>query len=152
MTAAPPASDPPSAADEPTPAAPRASRGLTGAFFVSLGIFATKIFGVARTTVIAHYLGTTAAADAFNAATRIPNLLQNLFGEGALSASFIPVYSRLRAEGNEEEAGRVAGGGLALLTILMIRLGILRVGFAPAVPPHGCGGVKGHNPRLRVRF
>ena len=56
-----------------------------------------------------RYFGLSDAADAFNAAFRIPNFLQNLFGEGVLSASFIPVYARLLAEGDEEEAGRVAG-------------------------------------------
>src|SRR4051812_32106052 len=111
---------PPSAADEPTPSEAAPRKGLGGAFFVSLGIFATKIFGVVRNSVIAHYLGTTGAADAFNAATRIPNLLQNLFGEGALSASFIPVYSRLRADGEEEEAGVVAGGVLTTLVLVVV--------------------------------
>ena len=43
-------------------------------------------------------------ADAFRAALRIPNFLQNLFGEGVLSASFIPVYARLNAENRHEEA------------------------------------------------
>jgi putative peptidoglycan lipid II flippase len=119
---------------------------------VSLGIFSTKIFGIVRQAFIARYLGAGAAADAFNAATRIPNLLQNLFGEGALSASFIPVYSRLRAEGNEEEAGRVAGGVLALLTVLMIVLVMLGVLFAPAVLPIVAGGFKGHTRELAIDF
>ena len=58
------------------------------------------------------------AADAFAAALRIPNLLQNLLGEGSLSASFIPVYSRLLGEGRDDEAGRVAGAVAGLLTAL----------------------------------
>ena len=58
----------------------------------------------------AQYLGATVGmvGDAWAVAIRIPNMLQNLLGEGALSASFIPVYARLVAEGDEEEAGRVA--------------------------------------------
>jgi putative peptidoglycan lipid II flippase len=56
-----------------------------------------------------HYFGQSDEADAFNAAFQDPNFLQNLFGEGVLSASFIPVYSRLLAEGDEEESGRIAG-------------------------------------------
>ena len=68
-----------------------------------------------RERVLAHYLGLSDAADAFTAAFRIPNFLQNLFGEGVLSASFIPVYARLLAEEDHEEASRVAGavGGAA---------------------------------------
>ncbi len=67
-------------------------------------------------------------ADAFNAAFRIPNFLQNMFGEGVLSASFIPVYARLLAEGKREEAGRVAGAVFALLALvssLLVLLGVL---------------------------
>ena len=63
---------------------------------------------------MAHYLATSDAADAFAAAFRIPNFLQNLFGEGALSASFIPVYAGLLAREDREEADRVAGAVGAL--------------------------------------
>ena len=52
--------------------------------------------------ILAHYLGDSTAADAFYAALKIPNFLQNLFGEGVLSASFIPVYANLIAK-NEKK-------------------------------------------------
>ena len=68
---------------------------------VALGILASRVVGLVRQRVLAHYLGVGDAADAFTAAFRIPNLLQNLFGEGALSASFIPVYAGLLGAGNE---------------------------------------------------
>ncbi|GJG88766.1 hypothetical protein tb265_39470 [Gemmatimonadetes bacterium T265] len=64
----------------------------------------------------------------FVSATRIPNFLQNLFGEGVLSASFIPVYARLLAEGDDEEAQRVAGavfGLLATLVTVIVAVGVL---------------------------
>lgn len=73
--------------------------------------------GLVREVVIARYLGTTTGADAFRAALRIPNLLQNLLGEGVLSASFIPVYARLRGENDEREAGRLAGAVAGLLIV-----------------------------------
>ena len=66
--------------------------------------------------------------DAFNAAFRIPNFLQNVFGEGALSASFIPVYARLLAQDDEEEADRVAWAVftlLALVVSVMVLAGVL---------------------------
>ncbi|HEX6057943.1 MAG TPA: murein biosynthesis integral membrane protein MurJ, partial [Gemmatimonadaceae bacterium] len=72
-------------------------------------------------------LGVGDAADAWMAAFRIPNLLQNLFGEGVLSASFIPVYARLLARGERDEARRVANavaGILALATSLLVVAGI----------------------------
>src|SRR5258708_37879002 len=81
-----------------------------------------------RERVLAHYLGTLPAADAFRAALRIPNFLQNLFGEGVLSASFIPVYSRLLAGADEKDANEVAsviGSLLAVLTSALVALGIL---------------------------
>ena len=71
---------------------------------VAAGILLSRIVGLVRNRVFAHYFGTSDAADAFNAAFRIPNFLQNLFGEGVLSASFIPVYAGLRARGEDAEA------------------------------------------------
>ncbi len=69
---------------------------MSRAFFVAAGILLSRIAGLVRLRVFAHYFGLQSdAADAFNAAFRIPNVLQNLFGEGALSASFIPVYAAL---------------------------------------------------------
>jgi putative peptidoglycan lipid II flippase len=102
-----------------------------GAKFVAAGILLSRVFGLVRQRASAHFLGSTAAADALAAAFRIPNLLQNLFGEGSLSASFIPVYARLLAEGKRDEAGRVAGAVLALLSGLVATVVLLGVLFAP---------------------
>lgn len=90
------------------------------ALFVAAGILASRIVGLVRQRVIAHYFGlTTDAADAWAAGFRIPNVLQNLFGEGALSASFIPVYAGLLSQGRRREADRVAGAVAALLGLLV---------------------------------
>ncbi|MEA2416371.1 MAG: putative peptidoglycan lipid flippase [Thermoanaerobaculia bacterium] len=119
------------------------SRGAGFAMFVGAGILLSRIAGLLREKVFAHYFGNSNAAGAFKAALRIPNFLQNLFGEGVLSASFIPVYARLLAEGDEELAGRVAGvvvTMLALVTSILVLLGVI---FTPwilfAVAP-GFGG------------
>ncbi|PYS46162.1 MAG: murein biosynthesis integral membrane protein MurJ [Acidobacteria bacterium] len=98
------------------------------AFLVGAGILLSRIVGLIRQRVFAHYFGISDAAGAFNAAFRIPNFLQNIFGEGALSASFIPVYARLLAQDDEEEASRVASAiitVLALTTSLIVLLGVL---------------------------
>jgi len=98
------------------------------AFLVAAAIFLSRIFGLVRERVFAHYFGISGVADAFRAALRIPNALQNLFGEGVLSASFIPVYARLVAQGEKEESGRVAGAVfslLALATSLLVLAGVL---------------------------
>ncbi|HMC60514.1 MAG TPA: murein biosynthesis integral membrane protein MurJ [Candidatus Solibacter sp.] len=99
------------------------------AFLVGAGILASRIMGLVRQRVFSHYFGIFSdTADAFGAALRVPNFLQNLFGEGVLSASFIPVYARLLAEGDQEESGRVAGAIgalLALTTSVIVLLGVL---------------------------
>jgi putative peptidoglycan lipid II flippase len=81
--------------------------------------------------VLAHFLGLTDAADAFAAAFRIPNFLQNLFGEGVLSASFIPVYARLEAQGRHEESRKVAGAVAGLLGLAVAALVALGVTTTP---------------------
>ena len=102
---------------EPEKAAARSTRSRPFAFLVASGIFLSRLTGLVRDRVFAHFFGNSDAADAFKAAFRIPNFLQNLFGEGVLSASFIPVYARQLAQGDEEEARRTAGAVAALLAL-----------------------------------
>ncbi|MDQ2921562.1 MAG: murein biosynthesis integral membrane protein MurJ, partial [Acidobacteriota bacterium] len=95
---------------------------------VGAGILISRIVGLIRQRVFAYYFGTSAAGDAFSAAFRIPNFLQNVFGEGALSASFIPVYAKLLAQDDDKEARHVASavfGLLALVTSLIVLIGVL---------------------------
>jgi putative peptidoglycan lipid II flippase len=97
------------------------------AALVAAGILLSRIAGLIRDRVFAHFFGTSDAADAFRAALRIPNFLQNLFGEGVLSASFIPVYAGLLAHEEREEAGHVAGAVfaiLALVTSILVLAGV----------------------------
>jgi len=104
------------------------ARSRGAASLVAAGIFLSRIAGLIRDRVFAHYFGTSAAAAAFRAAFRIPNFLQTLLGEGVLSASFIPVYANLLAQGKREEAGRVAGAVFAILSLLisiLVLLGVL---------------------------
>jgi putative peptidoglycan lipid II flippase len=87
----------------------------------------SRLVGLVRDRIFAHYFGNSDAADAFRAAFRIPNFLQNLFGEGVLSASFIPVYARLNAEKRREEAAELAEAIFALLfliTTVLVAAGI----------------------------
>lgn len=102
-----------------------------GAPSVAAGIAISRIFGFGREVVFAHYFGNGALADAWRAALRIPNVIQNLLGEGTLSASFIPVYVRLLEEGREEEAGRAAGAVLGLLALMAGVLAALGAWVAP---------------------
>ena len=84
------------------------------------------------------------------AAFRIPNFLQNLFGEGALSASFIPVYAALIARGERQHATRLAGtiaALLALVTSLLVLVGVL---LAPALVTLIAPGFRGPKRDLTV--
>ncbi len=113
---------------EPATAKSSSTSAKGSAFLVAAGIFLSRIAGLIRDRVFAHYFGNSDAADAFRAAFRIPNLLQNLFGEGVLSASFIPVYARLLASDDKEEARKTAGAIAALLmltTSAIVLLGVL---------------------------
>jgi putative peptidoglycan lipid II flippase len=123
----------------------RAERTGRFAVLVASGILLSRLFGLVRQRFLSHYLGLGAAADAFNAAFRIPNSLQTLFGEGVLSASFIPVYAKLLARDDEEEATRVAnavGTLLALTVALLVLLGVLAAPLLVDVIVPGFDGAK----------
>lgn len=100
------------------------------ALLVAAGILLSRLAGLARERALSNYLGVGPAVDAFRAAVRIPNILQNLLGEGVLSASFIPVYTGALARGDEEEAGRIAGAVAGLLAALAGTLVVVGVVFA----------------------
>jgi len=120
------------------------------ATLVATGILLSRIAGLVRDRVFAHYFGSSDAADAFRAAFRIPNFLQNMFGEGVLSASFIPVYANLLARGEEDEADRVASAVFCLLSLVvscLVLIGILATPFLiDAIAP----GFKGAKRELTV--
>jgi len=115
------------------------------ALLVASGILLSRLAGLIRQTMMARYLGAGMAADAFNAAFRIPNMLQNLFGEGVLSASFIPEYAGLLGKGDEKEATRLAGavaGMLALTASIIVALGVLTAPWLVAIIANGFTGEK----------
>jgi putative peptidoglycan lipid II flippase len=109
---------------------PDSPRRIGGALAVGAGILLSRISGLVRERVIAHYLGISKAAGAFRAALRIPNMLQNLLGEGVLSASFIPVYARLLGEGRTADATKVARAVGTLLVLAATVITLLGVVFA----------------------
>ena len=124
---------------------PTAGTGRSAAL-VALGIFCSRIAGLVRQRVFAYYFGLQSdAADAFMAAFRIPNFLQNLFGEGALSASFIPIYATLLARDEREAASRVAGAVAALLglvTAVLVLIGVFTTPLLIAAIAPGFVGAK----------
>lgn len=119
---------------------------------MAAGILLSRLGGLVRQKIFAHFLGNGLEAAAFAAATRIPNVLQNLLGEGVLSASFIPVYAGLRAKKEDEEARKVAGavfGLLSLLVGLMVALGVLA---APLLVDVIAPGYEGASRELTIKL
>jgi putative peptidoglycan lipid II flippase len=92
----------------------------TVSFFTGL----SRLLGFVREMVMAHYFGTTLAKSAFDVAFRIPNLFRRLFGEGALSGAFVPVFSEALAKDGRDTANRMAG---KVCTMLAIFLSIIAV-------------------------
>jgi putative peptidoglycan lipid II flippase len=120
---------------------------------VGAGILISRLAGLVRVALFAKYLGQkTDAADAFNAAFRIPNLLQNLFGEGALSGSFIPVHAALRARGEHDAAARTARTFFALLTFVIAVMVLAGMLAAPWIIPLLAPGFTGAKRELTIRL
>ena len=96
---------------------------------VGIGIFLSRIVGLIREALFANFFGNTIYADAFRSAVRIPNLLQNLFGEGVLSACFIPTYSKI-VERDKSEGAKLAISVLYSLILILLILSILGIVFS----------------------
>jgi putative peptidoglycan lipid II flippase len=130
-------------------APPRTGRS---AVFVAAGILVSRLAGLVRTRFFAHYFGLSAEGDAFAAGFRIPNFLQNLFGEGALSASFIPVYASLLAREDRREADRVAGAVASILALLVSGLVLLGVLATPLLIDAIAPGFTGAKRELTIQI
>jgi putative peptidoglycan lipid II flippase len=104
----------------------------------SAGIFTgatmlSRLLGYARDTVVANFFGAGAAADAFYVAFRISNLLRRLLGEGALSVSFIPVFSEYLEKHGKEETQRFLNIMFTTLTVVLLVITVLGVVFAKQI-------------------
>src|SRR3954471_18194182 len=134
----------PAAASTP----PRSSRAAS--FLIAAGILLSRVVGLIRNRVVATYFGAGMHADVLAAGLRMPNVLQNLLGEGTLSASFIPVYSSLLGQGRTKEAGRVAGAMFALLLAVAGMIALLGILLAPLLVDAFLPGFNGQRRELMV--
>src|ERR1700727_3482256 len=110
---------------------------------IGIAVMCSRLLGLARDQIFAALFGGGAAMDAFTAAFRIPNLLRDLFAEGALSTAFVTTFSKTIARGGHEAAWRLANkvatltvlvlGAVCLLGILFAHplVALLAPGFAP---------------------
>ena len=96
-------------------------RKITGAAFVmAIATFISRIAGLVRDVVVARVFGAGFVSDAFFMAFTIPNLLRRFFGEGALTAAFVPVYAEISSTKGEEEAQKLACRSVTLLCLVML--------------------------------
>jgi putative peptidoglycan lipid II flippase len=110
---------------------------------VSLAILTSRILGVARDSIFARIFGVSALTDAYVAAFRIPNLLRDLFAEGALSSAFVPTFSDALEKGGRERAYRLGNlvlGGLLLITGALSLAGMLWADQLVSLITRGFGG------------
>lgn len=110
--------------------APRLARSA-GVF--GLATMASRILGLVRDAVISHYFGAKDASDAYRVAFRIPNLLRDLFAEGAMSAAFVPTFTRTLTQGGRDRGWRLFNSvlnALLIITSVLVLVGIL---FAPSL-------------------
>jgi putative peptidoglycan lipid II flippase len=135
---------------QPPPQERARTRLSISAVLVATGILFSRISGYVRITLFSYVFGLTPPADAFNAALRIPNFLQNLLGDGVLSASLIPVYARLMSRENQARADQVARAILGVLAVTIAALVAAGVTFAPALLPLIAPGYSGETRELTI--
>jgi len=134
----------------PAAAVPPKRSSRAASLLIASGILLSRVVGLIRERVVATYFGTGLHADVFGAGLRMPNVLQNLLGEGTLSASFIPVYSELLGQGKTKEAGRVAGAMFALLLGIAGVISVLGVLLAPVLVSVFTPGFEGQRRELMI--
>jgi len=100
---------------------------------VALSTLASRIMGFLRDMIVAAYFGASASMDGFYIAFRIPNLLRRLVAEGALTISFIPVYTEYLVKHGEDEAMVLAQKTLSILLVVLASLSALGIAFSPQI-------------------
>jgi putative peptidoglycan lipid II flippase len=90
----------------------------------------SRVLGVVREQVLAAYFGAGNAMDAFNVAFRIPNLVRDLFAEGAMSAAFVPTFTRRLTQEGKESAWRLGHNVITALIVITTALVVLGIVFA----------------------
>ena len=103
------------------------------ALWISAATMASRVLGLARDQLFAALVGANAWSDAFVAAFRIPNLLRDLFAEGALSSAFVPTFAETHRNRGPEQAWQLANLVVGLVLTVVGTLTLLGVLFAPQV-------------------
>ena len=108
-------------------------RVTRSAGIVSIAVMASRLLGLVREKVIAYYFAAGVGGDAFYAAFRIPNLMRDLFGEGALSKAFVTTFTATELEEGEAAAWRLASHVFSATFLLLTLITIIGIFAAPAI-------------------
>jgi putative peptidoglycan lipid II flippase len=100
---------------------------------VSIAVMFSRILGLVREMVFANFFGAGVLNDAFQVAFRIPNVLRDLFAEGALSAAFVKVFTDYQILKSEEEAWKLASLVLNALIVILSIITIIGIIFSPQI-------------------
>jgi len=109
----------------------RSLYGATG--IIASATFLSRILGLLREQVFAYFFGAGMYTDAFQIAFRIPNLLRDLFAEGAMSSALVPVYTKARKEKGEKYAWRMASNAIFWLALVLGCISLLGIFFADSL-------------------
>ena len=134
----------------PPKASPSAATGETSlakaAGLISAATLISRLLGLAREQIFAAFFGAGFAVDAFQVAFRIPNLLRDLFAEGAMSAAFVPTLTRVQEKDGREAAMRLANLVINFLVVVVSAICLLGIVFAHEIVPlmaPGFGSIPG---------
>jgi len=100
---------------------------------MGIAVFISRIFGLLRDIIMTAVFGTSWVADAFQVGFQIPNLLRKLFGEGALSSAFVPVYNEVGIKEGREQQIKFAMNVISLLSLLLLFLCLAGMLLAPLI-------------------
>ena len=104
------------------------SKIARSAGIISIATMASRLLGVAREAVLASTFGASYAMDAFNVAFKVPHLVRDLFAEGAMTAAFVPSFTRTLTTRDREAAWRLGSlviNALVVVTGILVVLGII---------------------------
>ena len=114
---------------------------------IGIAVMCSRVLGLIRETVFAALFGGGREMDVFIAAFRIPNLLRDLFAEGALSTAFVTVFSRTIVTDGEQAAWRLANKVVTLATVFMSAITLIGILSAPWIVGFIAPGFDAERPR-----
>ena len=128
----------------------RTALNTRAAGIVGLAVLCSRLLGLARELLLARLFGAGMTMDAFKVAFRIPNLLRDLFAEGALSTAFVTVFSKKTATGEDASAWALANKVATLAAVVLSAVVLLGIGLAPLLVGQLAGGFAPEKAALTV--